>query len=104
MDPAGTDPKPLLAKRLLRKFRSEEHTSELQSHHDLVCRLPLEKKNRARPGDNDRAVDASPDAAVPGRVAGGLLGRVLPQFLDYDPAELHGRYLVHARPLRHPAG
>src|SRR6266540_97665 len=26
--------------------RSEEHTSELQSHHDLVCRLLLEKKNR----------------------------------------------------------
>src|SRR6266540_7350010 len=26
-------------------FRSEEHTSELQSHHDLVCRLLLEKKN-----------------------------------------------------------
>src|SRR5437773_6774796 len=25
-------------------FRSEEHTSELQSHHDLVCRLLLEKK------------------------------------------------------------
>src|SRR5437773_4633763 len=24
--------------------RSEEHTSELQSHHDLVCRLLLEKK------------------------------------------------------------
>jgi len=23
---------------------SEEHTSELQSHHDLVCRLLLEKK------------------------------------------------------------
>src|SRR5208283_5178127 len=29
--------------------RSEEHTSELQSHHDLVCRLLLEKKkNRGR--------------------------------------------------------
>src|SRR6266540_2832338 len=29
--------------------RSEEHTSELQSHHDLVCRLLLEKKkHRAR--------------------------------------------------------
>src|SRR5437773_9006526 len=27
------------------KGRSEEHTSELQSHHDLVCRLLLEKKN-----------------------------------------------------------
>src|SRR5438034_10564653 len=28
------------------KGRSEEHTSELQSHSDLVCRLLLEKKNR----------------------------------------------------------
>src|SRR5436190_13898273 len=26
-------------------FRSEEHTSELQSHSDIVCRLLLEKKN-----------------------------------------------------------
>src|SRR3970282_2975908 len=26
--------------------RSEEHTSELQSHHDLVCRLLLEKKTK----------------------------------------------------------
>src|SRR5260221_12619510 len=26
------------------KYRSEEHTSELQSHSDLVCRLLLEKK------------------------------------------------------------
>src|SRR5436190_17398483 len=31
--------------------RSEEHTSELQSHSDLVCRLLLEKKkNGAKPG------------------------------------------------------
>src|SRR5438034_1747739 len=28
--------------------RSEEHTSELQSHSDLVCRLLLEKKKSAR--------------------------------------------------------
>src|SRR5438034_7899825 len=28
--------------------RSEEHTSELQSHSDLVCRLLLEKKKDAR--------------------------------------------------------
>src|SRR5437588_9713656 len=28
-----------------RRQRSEEHTSELQSHSDLVCRLLLEKKN-----------------------------------------------------------
>src|SRR5436190_18276217 len=29
--------------------RSEEHTSELQSHSDLVCRLLLEKKKRSSP-------------------------------------------------------
>src|SRR5699024_11819837 len=29
-------------------FRSEEHTSELQSRFDLVCRLLLEKKNKHR--------------------------------------------------------
>src|SRR5207248_11659905 len=28
-------------------FRSEEHTSELQSPYDVVCRLLLEKKNTA---------------------------------------------------------
>src|SRR5690242_21629670 len=28
--------------------RSEEHTSELQSHVNLVCRLLLEKKNNTR--------------------------------------------------------
>src|SRR5260221_3713560 len=39
--------------------RSEEHTSELQSHSDLVCRLLLEKKKNkskksAIPGDTER--------------------------------------------------
>src|SRR5260221_4528884 len=28
--------------------RSEEHTSELQSHSDLVCRLLLEKKKKTK--------------------------------------------------------
>src|SRR5476649_3087717 len=31
-------------RRLPRSTRSEEHTSELQSHSELVCRLLLEKK------------------------------------------------------------
>src|SRR5690349_24072205 len=31
--------------RLRHRERSEEHTSELQSRRDLVCRLLLEKKN-----------------------------------------------------------
>src|SRR5690242_21400269 len=32
--------------RMLRRPRSEEHTSELQSHVNLVCRLLLEKKKK----------------------------------------------------------
>src|SRR5438034_8333288 len=32
--------------------RSEEHTSELQSHSDLVCRLLLEKKKRKQQHQN----------------------------------------------------
>src|SRR5438034_7105881 len=31
-----------------RTMRSEEHTSELQSHSDLVCRLLLEKKKKKK--------------------------------------------------------
>src|SRR5438034_1861101 len=30
------------------EIRSEEHTSELQSHSDLVCRLLLEKKKKKK--------------------------------------------------------
>src|SRR5260370_31214549 len=33
---------------LFKKKRSEEHTSELQSHLNLVCRLLLEKKKKQR--------------------------------------------------------
>src|SRR5256885_12058251 len=36
------------ADRLLRLLRSEEHTSELQSPCNLVCRLLLEKKKNTR--------------------------------------------------------
>src|SRR6266851_1186940 len=34
-------------------MRSEEHTSELQSHHDLVCRLLLEKKKKFVPTNRE---------------------------------------------------
>src|SRR3989344_6839963 len=37
-----------------RTTRSEEHTSELQSHVNLVCRRLLGKKKRARGGRNYR--------------------------------------------------
>src|SRR5438132_5727553 len=42
--------------------RSEEHTSELQSHSDLVCRLLLEKKKGVRT-DSRRIVAAQPSGA-----------------------------------------
>src|SRR5438477_3115964 len=41
-------------------WRSEEHTSELQSHVNLVCRLLLEKKNNKTEG----MVDARTKSAV----------------------------------------
>ena len=37
---------PLFILPISRCGRSEEHTSELQSHSDLVCRLLLEKKKK----------------------------------------------------------
>src|SRR5438034_2494620 len=42
--PAQTRVTPRVARA--RPVRSEEHTSELQSHSDLVCRLLLEKKKK----------------------------------------------------------
>src|SRR5205085_11032149 len=42
---AGRDRRPLGALRHRPLGRSEEHTSELQSQSNLVCRLLLEKKN-----------------------------------------------------------
>src|SRR3954464_13964506 len=75
-------------------IRSEEHTSELQSHDNLVCRLLLEKKahdaadlppsHRCPPTHTrppscrqgvSAAANAAPDPAVgsPTRCSGGLL-------------------------------
>src|SRR5690349_23032428 len=43
--PAGSSS---VSSRSLRRVRSEEHTSELQSRRDLVCRLLLEKKKKTK--------------------------------------------------------
>src|SRR5437588_7801713 len=50
----------------LRVQRSEEHTSELQSHSDLVCRLLLEKKKNNKNKDTTRSNNntACPTAQV----------------------------------------
>src|SRR5437667_2648955 len=45
-DISAESPNRILRARSLQPARSEEHTSELQSHHDLVCRLLLEKKKK----------------------------------------------------------
>src|SRR2546430_10384477 len=45
--PGGSDlGRPGFRGRTFRLFRSEEHTSELQSQSNLVCRLLLEKKKK----------------------------------------------------------
>src|SRR6266851_1147809 len=57
--------------------RSEEHTSELQSHHELVCRLLLEKKKqhgRSRLTQSDEPGRPTP----PPRLASVLSGRTPP--------------------------
>src|SRR5438034_8332584 len=41
--------------------RSEEHTSELQSHSDLVCRLLLEKKKKNCNKQQDPLTSTRPD-------------------------------------------
>src|SRR5438034_6244641 len=61
----GRDPDPPAARAaggrvaIGRAFRSEEHTSELQSHSDLVCRLLLEKKKKKIMTTNRRTLTSS---------------------------------------------
>src|SRR5260370_13242612 len=47
------------------RFRSEEHTSELQSHLNLVCRLLLEKKKNNRSTDKHPGLCGSHFRLVP---------------------------------------
>src|SRR6267378_6871693 len=45
---AWTRGRPSATSTCARRTRSEEHTSELQSRRDLVCRLLLEKKKKKK--------------------------------------------------------
>src|SRR2546426_1991686 len=56
LGPRLRGPRPSLVQILLGDGRSEEHTSELQSPCNLVCRLLLEKKKQ-QTNDNRRAVN-----------------------------------------------
>src|SRR5690349_23398418 len=56
--------------------RSEEHTSELQSRRDLVCRLLLEKKKKYQPTSNQIVSPherCSPSCSYTCRSSPGLL-------------------------------
>src|SRR2546430_13310704 len=54
----------------VRHSRSEEHTSELQSQSNLVCRLLLEKKKYTRP-----PTSTTPSRAHTGTSADSILAR-----------------------------
>src|SRR5206468_4967744 len=60
----------LIKQRERTRDRSEEHTSELQSRSDLVCRLLLEKKKST----HNFANAAKADAFARGRLASGPAG------------------------------
>src|SRR5690242_21494286 len=77
--------------------RSEEHTSELQSHVNLVCRLLLEKKNRlAHDSKGVRRDDVGPGGCqsfelwrvvVSGLVRGGLIAWLVAFATRFDYAD-----------------
>src|SRR5205085_5418612 len=49
LPPSGAVPSPEVSRRAGKgEIRSEEHTSELQSQSNLVCRLLLEKKKKKK--------------------------------------------------------
>src|SRR2546428_4078685 len=53
------------AKRGVRQWRrSEEHTSELQSRSDLVCRLLLEKKKKTKHTQQQRHKQIKPNSLI----------------------------------------
>src|SRR2546421_3252227 len=82
------------------RARSEEHTSELQSRSDLVCRLLLEKKKQQNEANQCTVASASTRGAVHGpqkqrgrRNREGLGQRALPlRDSSHD--------LAHQRPRR----
>src|SRR3989440_7194216 len=58
------EPRALRAAAARFSRRSEEHTSELQSRSDLVCRLLLEKKKKKRLDAGCTEKNSEPDATI----------------------------------------
>src|SRR5437667_2363498 len=67
--------------------RSEEHTFELQSHHDLVCRLLLEKKKTTTcPAVPARPPTRGLHSASPAPAASSVSRRGLPALTPHATA------------------
>src|SRR5690349_22113470 len=63
---AGQSSGPLMGCLLCRRSgRSEEHTSELQSRRDLVCRLLLEKKKKKKTDSEPRTTHGAQRSCQP---------------------------------------
>src|SRR5712664_3150565 len=77
--------------------RSEEHTSELQSRSDLVCRLLLENKKRNRSLD-DTAILGNKDWGD-GANTGWLLSTLVFFFKDTATTEIYTLSLHDALPI-----
>src|SRR5476649_1833697 len=93
------DPPPLLV-------RSEEHTSELQSHSDLVCRLLLEKKKPSSPSGAGAPRAPGGGGAARGNRAASTRARRARRsrrrrllFKDAAPAEVYTLSLHSALPI-----
>src|SRR2546430_4712381 len=78
--------------------RSEEHTSELQSQSNLVCRLLLEKKKHCH--RVLRWATTSVSAAVPSPVDRRVVAPLPREHLALHPAALARHYPCTHTPLR----
>src|SRR4030043_40288 len=78
-------------------IRSEEHTSELQSHLNLVCRLLLEKKNKTQTSNTTiERQRASPSARELSCASPTSSTRVFPRVVLRSRAQVSA--LTHASP------
>src|SRR5947207_7555727 len=69
--------------------RSEEHTSELQSHSDLVCRLLLEKKKKKTKKPKEKATKQhEPEQKTSNQSR---------EIAEYRINTMHNRHAIHDR-------
>src|SRR5438034_3169687 len=84
-------------------FRSEEHTSELQSHSDLVCRLLLEKKKKTTNATIRHASDELAHKQTSTTTSSMTMTAIRTPRICYEPNCANQLYAhTHPRPCRIP--